>query len=97
MGRHLSTVRRRPTKLQERQNFAEIRRRGVHTLNFEPDFTVGKKVNRRLLEERERKVGEAADVGVVYSVRKEDEKDADHTSSGSKAEGLREDDSRHGR
>ena len=50
-----------PTKLSARQSMANVLRRGVYALRFDPDFVAGKKLSKRAVEQREREFEEAGD------------------------------------
>ncbi|CAK0823245.1 unnamed protein product [Prorocentrum cordatum] len=47
------------TKLSARQMMADVLRRGVHALRYDPDFVAGKKLTKRAMEQREKELDQA--------------------------------------
>ncbi|CAK0816650.1 unnamed protein product [Prorocentrum cordatum] len=49
------------TKLSARQQMADVLRRGVHALRYDPNFVAGKKLTKRAMEQREKELDQAGD------------------------------------
>ncbi|CAK0886983.1 unnamed protein product, partial [Prorocentrum cordatum] len=49
------------TKLSARQQMADVLRRGVHALRYDPNFVAGKKLTKRAMEQREKELDQARD------------------------------------